>query len=313
MHSCPLCDYEARIEGLGPLNSYYDISCATCGSYKISDQAKEELTDSTRTKDKPKISAFVTKRNLNGSNITILAEQVTDMEKIPYAPFLTIDQIIDQYPILMTERINQALINLTLKSEYPGFSIVLSNRTYPLLLSSTTETKEILFILRGLAEKGYISSNVSTLPTSIVVSAKGWDRVNELSYGRFGESRQGFIAMSFDQSMNSASETIKEVIKKTGYEPMRIDNKQHNNRIDSEIIAEIRRSRFVVADVTQHRNGVYYEAGFAQGLGIPVIWTCSKEDFDKLHFDTRQINHIIWDNEEMLYNELFNRIRATIT
>ena len=55
------------------------------------------------------------------------------------------------------------------------------------------------------------------------------------------------------------------------------------NSIDDEIIAEIRRSWFVVADFTcgtvPHegkevaipRGGVYYEAGFAQGLNVPLI------------------------------------------
>ena len=56
---------------------------------------------------------------------------------------------------------------------------------------------------------------------------------------------------------------------------MRIDQKEHLNRIDDEIIAEIRRTRFLVADCTQGetgpRGGVYYEAGFAHGLKIPVV------------------------------------------
>ena len=33
-------------------------------------------------------------------------------------------------------------------------------------------------------------------------------------------------------------------------------------------MAEIRRSRFVVADYTGQVNGVYFEAGFALGLGL---------------------------------------------
>ncbi|MFC1886373.1 hypothetical protein ACFLZM_04890, partial [Thermodesulfobacteriota bacterium] len=70
---------------------------------------------------------------------------------------------------------------------------------------------------------------------------------------------------------------------------------QFNGKIDDEIIAQIRRSRFIVADFTGHRGGVYYEAGFAKGLGLEVIWTCNKNDIDKLHFDIRQYNCIDWD------------------
>ena len=65
-----------------------------------------------------------------------------------------------------------------------------------------------------------------------------------------------------------------------------------------EIIAEIRRSRFLVADFTHGedgaRGGVYYEAGFANGLGIKVIHTCREDAVRTLHFDTSHINHIVW-------------------
>ena len=85
---------------------------------------------------------------------------------------------------------------------------------------------------------------------------------------------------------------------------MRIDSKEHSNKIDDEIIAEIRRSRFVVADFTSEedkpRGGVYYEAGFAMGLNIPVIWTCRADMIGNVHFDTRQFNHITWDDPEDL-------------
>ena len=56
----------------------------------------------------------------------------------------------------------------------------------------------------------------------------------------------------------------------TGFRALRIDMKQFNEKICDHIIAEIRRSRFLIADVTGHRAGVYFEAGYAMGLGLPV-------------------------------------------
>ena len=87
--------------------------------------------------------------------------------------------------------------------------------------------------------------------------------------------------MWFDRSMDSLwKEGIKPGIEDAGYEAVRIDRKEHVNKIDDEIIAEIRRSRFVVADFTHGRGGmrggVYYEAGFAHGMDIPVIFSCKK-------------------------------------
>jgi nucleoside 2-deoxyribosyltransferase len=77
-------------------------------------------------------------------------------------------------------------------------------------------------------------------------------------------------------------------------------------------MAEIRNSQFIVADFTGQRAGVYYEAGFAMGLGRPVIWCCRKDDVDKLHFDTNHKNHIVWESAEELKQKLYTRIRGTI-
>ncbi len=97
---------------------------------------------------------------------------------------------------------------------------------------------------------------------------------------------------------------------------MRIDQKEHINKIDDEIIAGIKQSRFLVADFTHGedgaRGGVYYEAGFAHGLGLPVIFTCQKDSVDKLHFDTNHYNHIVWTTPEELREKLKNRILAVI-
>ncbi len=130
-------------------------------------------------------------------------------------------------------------------------------------------------------------------------------------------SDQAFVAMWFDSSMNDAYDRgLAPGIEDAGYRPLRIDRTEHNDRIDDRIIAEIRRSRFLVADFTQGdtgaRGGVYYEAGFAHGLNIPVIFTCRQESIEKVHFDTRQYNHIVWTDANDLREKLKNRILATI-
>ena len=123
--------------------------------------------------------------------------------------------------------------------------------------------------------------------------------------------------MWFDGSMNEAwDDGIAPAVHDAGYEPVRIDRVEHVNKIDDEIIAEIRRARFVIADFTHGdtgaRGGVYYEAGFAHGLGIPVIFTCRKDRLGEVHFDTRQYNHIVWETPEELQDQLVKRIAAVL-
>jgi hypothetical protein len=69
-----------------------------------------------------------------------------------------------------------------------------------------------------------------------------------------------------------------------------------------------------VADVTSEpdrpRGGVDFEARFAFGLNIPVIWSCREDLAGQLHFDIRQFNHIVWAPPDDLYHKLKNRIGA---
>lgn len=121
-----------------------------------------------------------------------------------------------------------------------------------------------------------------------------------------------FIAMSFADELKEAGKRICDAIKEAGYEPILMHQKEHNEWIVPEIIYEIKQSLFVVADFTGHKNGVYYEAGFSKALDKVVVMTCRKDSFVNVNFDTSQINHIVWENEDDLYEKLFNRIVKTI-
>jgi nucleoside 2-deoxyribosyltransferase len=129
--------------------------------------------------------------------------------------------------------------------------------------------------------------------------------------GERAASSQAFVAMWFDPQMKDAYDKGFELaITGAGYSPLRIDRKEHDGKIDDQIIAEIRRSAFVVADFTEHRGGVYYEAGFAHGLGRHVIFTCQRDHLSKLHFDVRQYITILWDKPSDVVAPLQNRILA---
>jgi nucleoside 2-deoxyribosyltransferase len=133
------------------------------------------------------------------------------------------------------------------------------------------------------------------------------------------ESAQGFVAMWFggkekSEMMGKAyHEGFRAAIEdECHYQSLRIDGKEFNGDIVDEIMAEIRESRFVVADLTGHRGGVYFEGGFARGLGIPVIWTCHVDDAENTHFDTNHEKQIRWNDADELKTLLSNRIRATV-
>lgn len=87
-----------------------------------------------------------------------------------------------------------------------------------------------------------------------------------------------------------------------------------SGEIDDEIIVGIKRSRFVVADLTGNRPNVYYEVGYAHGLGLPVLLTCRHDSVNGLGFDIRQRRCITWEdgNWDPPMKELADWIKALI-
>ncbi len=199
-----------------------------------------------------------------------------------------------------------------------GGAVPLSNPdvTCPAIaFSESIDMGEVHLLLDYLKKQNWLTGSESDSDEHDL-TVEGYARVAELEKAH-SESSQAFVAMWFDESIADAWELgIKLGIEDAGYKPLRIDKKEHVNKIDDEIIADIKRSRFVVADFTQGEDGargsVYYEAGFAHGLDIPVIYSCRKDVLNKIHFDTRQYNHIVWDTPQELRNSLANRISAVL-
>jgi hypothetical protein len=127
------------------------------------------------------------------------------------------------------------------------------------------------------------------------------------------QSAQCFVAMSFDESLKEAyTNGFYTAIGLAGYRAFRIDGKDYVGGISDEMIAEIRRSRFMVADYTLQSENVYFEAGFGLGLGLVVIPTCREDEAELLHFDIRHLNALRWKDSADLMDKLSQRIRAVL-
>ncbi len=201
---------------------------------------------------------------------------------------------------------------LAWKTTWPGQQIYIKKECdYSLAFCHNQD--EFAFFVDHLVDLGCIKWMAEpSWSGGLCITPSGWSRLAS-SKSRNMESDKAFVAMWFDAKMIEAYENgIEPAIKECGFRPVRIDKKEFLGDIVDEIIAEIRESRFVVADFTGQRAGVYYEAGYAAGLGIPVVLTCREDDMDELHFDTQQKNHIAWQSSEQLRKRLRNRIRALI-
>lgn len=125
--------------------------------------------------------------------------------------------------------------------------------------------------------------------------------------------------MQFDtpETEKLASEHIKPVISRTlGYEVYDLRNVAKAGIIDEIMRTTIASSKFVIADLTYDNNGAYWEAGFAEGIGLPVIYICEREKFErtKTHFDTNHLTTVLWsmNDTDQFEIELAETLRRSL-
>lgn len=310
---CVLCGAEGPQKGstkVDPMRDIHIFTCCSCGGFRVTHEAMEDVLPQLSAEDKGKLSAYVKWRAIRHMPEPLI---VTSRRNVPdkRAHVVGVQDVLDWFPKTVAGRLDYVLLNLHAMSKFPGDAANLAGCANAVCLAEND--RAMIFTLKQLREAGLIEE-WRTPDEGMVLTVKGWNRVAEIERGAVRAlSRRAFVAMWFDQSMQAAYDRgIKKAIDDCGFHPLRIDMEQFNDKICDQIIAEIRRRRFLVADCTGHRNGVYYEAGFARGLGLPVIWTCRKNEMEGAHFDTRQFNHVVWEQPEELCEKLILRITATI-
>ena len=121
-----------------------------------------------------------------------------------------------------------------------------------------------------------------------------------------------FVSMPMNRDKYDCVDQIrqgtKQAIETTGNEAYYVDLDAHNGNISDKIVEEIRNCKFLVADFTCQNTGVYYEAGYAKGIGKTVIYTCRQDDFVNVHFDIKQIQFVVWTDTKDLENKLKEQI-----
>jgi len=290
-----------------PDADYFKVkSPRTGGGYQLASSA-HHLVLSLSVEQKKKLTTWLVNQRRSG-------------EEFPFITTAIIDGLSSGPPMRFSDRVNSALLFFADHLNEFGKQFHLAGargdtRPSQLLAQTACTDTELHSFLHLMVASGLLSGHGSG-KDSFALTAKGWERIDELQRAR-PSSTQVFVAMWFHPTTEAAyTYGFEPAIRDAGYLPIRIDKKQHINKIDDEIIAEIRRSRFLVADFTcegdKARGGVYFEAGYAMALPIQVIWTCHKGSVDFLHFDTRQYAHIIWEQAEDLYGQLKARIGAVM-
>lgn len=339
------CFFCGRTDIFASENGFEDIpysyKCLVCGHVKLTEEAADDFIGESFSKNN-KLILSISHRN-------DYEKRKKKKQSKPYS-IEDLNRLIDRYVILdPIDKMDRALLVLDKQSSSVAERIkipILEDFTYYHCFNQS----ELHSLLTMLVEEGYIKAEDPLNPhNKLWISAKGYGKIRELKSVN-QESDMCFVAIWFvkdmirvyEKAIKPAIEFIEEGRTESRFKAIKIDNVEHINDINDEIIAAIRRSRFMVCDLTGYRGGIYFEAGFAYGLGLDIIYTCRKdwckehelkdqygsvvkELFDEadkpvrivkegVHFDLAHRNRIEWDedNLEEFKKKLQNRIKAVI-
>ncbi len=302
---CPFCRIDATVSvNIDTLQSIF--SDCLCGKFIIDRKALEDSGEYNKIlgtdEDKILFSGYLR----NNQPITITSEFVS--EELPgilgYCQQIPLDEKISK----IKRYIHQKTTTLGKK-----VSIDLANLHTMFYLKNSEELLRLLNFLKETKILNMDSSIVNNV-SNVALTVPGFAEI-ESTLKNYSQSKKVFISCKFDTDyQEDLVKTIKAACLSCGFEASLVSDERHNKDISHKIISDIKQSKFVIADFTDENNGVYFEAGYAMGESKEVIRLINKEQFEKLHFDTRQFHHIPWEKGKWkeLKEELIDQIKATI-
>lgn len=108
---------------------------------------------------------------------------------------------------------------------------------------------------------------------------------------------QAFVVMQFNTPEYEAlfADVIGPVCDRVGLRAYRADQTYLPGLVVADIIKQITESRVIIAEITPVNGNVYYEVGYADALGKPVILVADK-NVSQLPFDVRPYRTVFYEN-----------------
>lgn len=114
-----------------------------------------------------------------------------------------------------------------------------------------------------------------------------------------------FVIMSFADKgqFRDAYNTFRRVCQANGFRAFKVDEHlESRQRIIPNITSAIRKSAFIIAEVSDPTPNVYYELGYAQALGKDIVTTALEGT--PLPFDVFDVPTHFWDSQDTLERKL---------
>ncbi|MGF1462131.1 MAG: hypothetical protein ACFB2Z_03010 [Maricaulaceae bacterium] len=150
----------------------------------------------------------------------------------------------------------------------------------------------------------------------IELSFRGWQIYEKQKKGSLS-NKSVFLAMAFrnQELTRIVNEKLRPAFStELGLNLLRLDDVERAGIIDNIMRVQIRNSTVLISDLTDGNNGAYWEAGYAEGLGKPVLYICEEKVFNenKTHFDTNHCTTVVWNADINQNDKFVKRMIATV-
>ncbi|WP_372518985.1 hypothetical protein [Candidatus Ruminimicrobiellum ovillum] len=288
-----------------------DVICPVCGHYFItgfSSEHYEQLINKSKYEEQKALLRYYLKRNtMNKSQYDWFEATQTWVENI--LKNKTLPNIIEQMENLILYCGNKFKQGEFFERNKELVSIVGSE--------SITALDIIIGALleRNLLKQAYGKINIYSFTFG------GWIEYEKLKIGKTN-SNKAFLAMQFESEFitDDLINKMKNSLEKIGYQLESLQDRQQAGLIDDHLRQRIKSSKFLIVDLSDTNNGAYWEGGYGEGLGKPVIYICDKGQFDKnkSHFDTNHHLTVMYDKNcedeknEFHINNFFKKLQDVI-
>lgn len=274
-----------------PNGDAVDVHCHNCGSFRLSGSLSAVLAKGDFSKwERARLSYGLRRRGDAPLLTTDLAASILRGTELPDASSLRDNLLMYVASDLPSPGERISLQAIALRAAIGA----LSSTSVCWAVEQALDAQ----LLEGVPARAMNDDDYSLVNATLTV--RGWARVEELLREAKGANK-AFMAMKFGDSQLDAvfRQHFKPAVHQAGFDLVRLDDEPRAGLIDDRLRLEIRTSRFLLADLSHANAGAYWEAGFAEGLGRPVIYTCRKDVFDnpatKPHFDTNHHLTVVWD------------------
>lgn len=122
-----------------------------------------------------------------------------------------------------------------------------------------------------------------------------------------------FVLMPFSESFDDVYQLgIKGACDKAGMYCERVDEQLYSERILDRIYNQIANADVIIADMSRRNENVFYEVGYAHGLGKKVILLT--DDAKDIPFDLKDFHHIVYNGRIVdLIKPLTEKLKWSIT